>query len=90
MSHPHFSSEEIRRRGREIYERIRRRVETDENIGKLVSIDIETGDYEIGDDASLEAPRRIRARHPDAAIYTARIGYDAAYAIGGVLERIGR
>ena len=88
MSHPRYSSDEISRRGQELYERsIRAQVETEANIGKLVSIDIETGDYAIGDDTSLEAPRQLHARHPGAAVYTLRIGYDAAYALGGVLER---
>ena len=88
MPHPHYSSDEISRRGKELYEQsIRANVETAENIGRLVSIDIETGDYEIGDDGSLEAPRRLHARHPGAAVYTLRIGYNAAYALGGVLER---
>src|SRR5581483_50684 len=67
MPHPRFSSEEIARRGQELYEKsIRAKVETEENIGKLVSIDIETGDYEIGEDNSLEAPRRLHAKHPGA------------------------
>ena len=88
MPHPRFSGEEIGRRGEELYEKsIRAQVETEENIGKLVSIDIETGDYEIGDDTSIDAPLRLHAKHPGAAIYTLRIGYNAAVALGGVLER---
>lgn len=88
MPHPRFASAEVVQRGRELYERqIRPAVEKEENIGKLVSIDIETGDYEIGDDSDLDAPRRLHAKHPGAALYTTRIGYDAAYALGGVLER---
>ena len=51
MPHPRYRSVEITGRGNELYEqRIRRLVETQENHGKIVSIDIETGDYEIGDD----------------------------------------
>lgn len=88
MSHPRFSSEEVVRRGEELYaQRIRDQVETESNIGKLVSIDIETGDYEIGTDDSLDAPHRLHARHPGAAVYTKRIGYNAVYTLGGVLER---
>jgi hypothetical protein len=87
MPHPRYQSGEISRIGHELYEKcIRGKVETEENIGKLISIDIETGDYEIGDDPIVTADR-LFARHPDAAIYGARIGYDAAYAIGGTLER---
>lgn len=51
MPHSRFSSEEIARRGRELYEHtLRDLVETEENIGKIISIDIETGDYEIDAD----------------------------------------
>ena len=88
MPHPRFSSIEISQRGKEIYQqRLRTQVETEENIGKLISIDIETGDYEIGDDKSLAAPHRLHARHPGAALYTLRIGYNAVDSFGGVVER---
>jgi hypothetical protein len=83
-----YTSEEVGRRGRELYERtIRPKVETPENIGKLVSIDIETGDYEIGDDKSHDAASRLHAKHPGAAVWTERIGYNAVYTLGGALER---
>lgn len=89
MGHSRFTNEEIGQRGKALYaQSIRSKVETEENIGKLVVIDIETGDYELSDDRSLEAFRRLNVRHPDAAIYTIRIGYNAVDAIGGVLERI--
>jgi hypothetical protein len=87
MPHPRYPSGEISRIGQELYERqIRPKVEIEENIGKIISIDIETGDYEIGDDPIVTA-RRLFAKHPDAAIYGARIGYDAAFALGGTLNR---
>ena len=88
MSHPPLSDEEICKRGQELYELgIRDKVETEENIGKLVSIDVETGDYEIGDDSSIDAPLRLHARHPGAAVFTLRIGYNAAVSLGGAMER---
>jgi hypothetical protein len=88
MPHPRLSDEEISERGQELYERsIRDKVETEENIGKLLSIDVETGDYEIGDDTSIDAPLRLHARHPGAAVYTLRIGYNAAVSLGGAIER---
>ena len=91
MPHSRFGGDEIERRGREIYERhLREKVETEANIGKIIAIDIETGDYEIDDDV-LEAANRLHAKHPDAALWGERIGYDAAYALGGgVLTRIVR
>jgi hypothetical protein len=87
MGHPRFSLEEIGRRGQELYEQsIRPRVETEGNIGKQIVIDIETGDYEIDDDG-LAASRRLLVKHPGAALYGARIGYNAVYTLGGVLTR---
>jgi len=87
MLHPKISKEEIARRGKDIYEtRIRTQVETVDNIGKLVSIDIETGEYEMGEDLVITS-RRLQAKHADAAIWTERIGFNAVYAIGGTLIR---
>jgi hypothetical protein len=90
MSHSRYSSEEINRRGKELYEQsIRRKVETEDNIGKILSIDIETGDYEIGDDL-LQTGDRLLARHPGAAIYGLRIGHKAVYTLGGATISAGR
>jgi hypothetical protein len=88
MSHVNINDQEIAQRGKEIYEtRIRRAVETGENIGKIVSIDIESADYEIDNDL-LTACRRLQARHENAVLWTERIGFNAVYAVGGTLTRI--
>lgn len=77
---------EIDRRGEELYqERIRALVETPENLGREIVIDVETGDYEIDADG-LSASLRLLARHPNAPLYGVRIGYNAVYTLGGVLE----
>jgi hypothetical protein len=90
MPHPRYSSAEITRRGKELYDqRIRTLVDTKDNLGKIVSIDIETGDYEIGEDL-ISTGDRLFARHPGAALYGARIGYNAVYAVGGSLVRTER
>ena len=90
MPHPHYTGEEIIRRGEEFYEQsIRHQVEVEENIGKIVSIDIETGDYAVDADP-IVAGLQVQARHPQAAIYGKRIGYDAAFALGGTLTRTRR
>jgi hypothetical protein len=87
MPHPRLSGEEITRRGKELYRSsIRTQVETADNIGKMISINIETGEYEIGDDL-LTISRRLQAKQPDAAIWTERIGFNAVYAVGGTLIR---
>jgi hypothetical protein len=87
MSYPKFGTQEIARRGKDLYERsIRAQVETAENIGKIVSINIETGEYEIGDDL-VETSLRLKAKQANAALWGERIGFDAVYAVGGTLVR---
>lgn len=77
-----FTSEQIMERGRAIYaERLRGQLETDENVGKFISIDIGSGDYEIGT-SHLETTDRLFERYPDAVIATLRIGYPATFSRG--------
>jgi hypothetical protein len=73
-------------RAQELYDRLRPEIETPENIGKLIVIDVESGDYEI-DDMGIETSRRLQQRHPNATLYALRIGYKAVETLGGILER---
>ncbi len=71
--------EELWERGDDWYENhIRPVVETKENIGKLIHIDVESGDYEIGSNQeAMEMSKRLIAKHSDAQIIELRIGYPA-------------
>jgi hypothetical protein len=90
MPHPRLSKEEIVQRGEEIYAlRLRDKLETEDNIGKVIVIDVETGNYEM-DDEPMPASRRLRAKHPDAVSYALRIGYDAVWGFGGGPTRVKR
>ena len=52
MGHPRYRGEEVCRRGREIYKSsIRAHIDEQANRGKPLIIDIETGDYEMGQTA---------------------------------------
>ena len=75
-------------RAQELYDRLRADVEKPENIGKLIVMDVESGDYEI-DHQGIESSRRLQSRHPEATLYALRIGYTAVEALGGILERTG-
>jgi hypothetical protein len=56
-----YSKEEFAHRGDEIYEsQIRTQVETDNN-GKIVAIDIETGNFELADD-TMTATQKLLDR----------------------------
>ena len=75
--------EEIARLGDEIYERdIRRQVEDDHH-GEIVSIDVDTGMWAIGD-TILDAVDSLRAQRPEAInIWSLRVGHRAAHKFGG-------
>jgi hypothetical protein len=86
MGHSRLSEEKIERLGKELYERsIRSQVETQENLGKICAIDVETGDYHVAEDV-LEAAMPLHAKHTDAAVWGERIGYNAVYALSGFAE----
>ena len=83
-----LSHEEVARRATQVYESsIRQQVEVDENIGKMVIIDFESGDYEV-DETGLKAARNLSAKHPNALLFGIRIGYNVAASFGGVMERV--
>jgi hypothetical protein len=87
MPYPKLSGEEITKRGKELYEKsICTQIEIAENIGKIISINVETGEYEIGDDLIITS-RKLQTKQADAPIWAGRIGFNAVYAVGGTLIR---
>jgi hypothetical protein len=83
---PRYSKEEFARRGDEIYEtQVRSQVE-EGNHGKIVAIDIETGDFEV-DKSEIAACDRLEARRSDAQIWIVRIGSRHVRRFGGRTRR---
>jgi len=83
---PRYSKEEFARRGDEIYEtQVLPQVE-DGDYGKIVAIDIETGDFEV-DQRETAACDRLESRHPDAQIWIVRIGSRHVRRFGGRTRR---
>ncbi len=68
--------------GDEIYERDIRRQVQDTYHGKIVAIDVNSGDYAIGDTVSA-ASKRLRERLPDADVWSVRVGYPTLRNFGG-------
>jgi hypothetical protein len=46
--------------------------------GKIIAIEVETGDYFLGDSV-IEAVNKVKEKHPDKVFFIARIGYKAVY-----------
>ena len=80
-------SEDVVTIGKAIYERDVLPHVTPEDKGKMVVIDVYSGDYEIDRD-SIAAGLRLKRRHPDAFFYIGRVGYRSAYRMGlRIVER---
>ena len=80
---PTRPSEETARLGDEIYDRdIRQQVESDHD-GEIVTIDVETGKWAVGDDV-IAATDGLRTQRPDAIdVWLLRVGYRALHHFGG-------
>jgi len=83
MNAPTRPEQEIARLGREIYERdIRPLVEAGHH-GEVVAIDVDTGNWAIGDNV-IAATGRLHKKHPGAVnVLSERVGYPALRHFGG-------
>ena len=78
-----FPRRSVASRGKAIYQKKILSLVYPQEKGKIVVIDISSGDYEMdADDA--QALVRLLARRPHARTWTERIGYRAVDSIGGV------
>jgi hypothetical protein len=82
MSYVDYTTDEVVRRGQALYEQAIRPIVEADNQGNYLVIDIETGNYEVGDDYGRLSDR-LHEKHPDAALYAMRIGFPALGRIGG-------
>ncbi len=86
LRQPLYSKEEFAQRGDLIYQtQIRPQIELG-NQGKIVAIDLETGDFEI-DLREIAACNRLEVRHPDAQIWIVRVGSRHVRRFGGRTKR---
>jgi hypothetical protein len=84
MAHSQYSTQEIVRRGEELYNQTLRPLVEAAHRGKFLVVDIDTGDYEIDPDEVVAVERSVQ-KNPDGTRYIKRIGYSAAHRIGGRL-----
>ena len=66
--------------GRAMYEKMRAEMEANE-WGRMVVIDVNSGDYEVADD-DLTATTRLFERRTDALTWGERVGYRAIHYMG--------
>jgi hypothetical protein len=77
-----WTTEEVVKQGLKVYEqRIRSLVETPENIGKMLTLDVETGEYKIGVN-TIEGAIELKKNRPMVRLFTLRIGHDVGVSFG--------
>jgi hypothetical protein len=76
-----YVDEDIARRGNRLYKERIEPLVAKGNRGKYVTLDVETGDWEMGEDI-LALSERLHARDPAARLFTVRVGYPTASRIG--------
>lgn len=80
---PRLSAEETARRGDEIYERDIKPTLSEDQHGRVVAIDVDSGCWAIADSV-LGASDGLRVQRPDAAdVWFLRVGYRALHRFGG-------
>ena len=78
---PRYSKEEFLERGTALYEEQILPTLDENNEGMVVAIDIDTGEFELGDD-TLSALKRLLNRCPDAHTWFVRIGHPVVSRLG--------
>ena len=72
------STKKLAEVGQRIYdERLRKKLEP-RYAGKIVTIEVDSGDYFVGD-TLREAIQKARKRYPEEVFYSVKVGYPAVY-----------
>jgi hypothetical protein len=81
-----YPKEVIVQRGDELFEQTIRVQVVGRPDLDFVAVDIETGDYEVGP-VEIDVTKRLLERHPEAQIFSRRVGFRSAHRIGFVPRR---
>ncbi|NOT61677.1 MAG: hypothetical protein HOP19_15795 [Acidobacteria bacterium] len=76
-----YTDEDILRLGKDMYEREIKPLVPADKEGCVVAIDIQSGEFELAEDA-LTSAKRLHARLPGAVVYVARVGSPGLHRVG--------
>jgi hypothetical protein len=83
-----WTTAEVVAAGKILYEQqIRQVVETPDNMGKMLTLNVETGEYIIGDNPA-ETILKLKQQSPLSRLFTLKIGYRTGVSFGGLTDRI--
>lgn len=82
MPTPQAANGDLAQRAGALYEReLREKLEPLYN-GRLLVVDVDSGDYELADRVVAPAVHRLKARRPDASVFLLRVGHRTAFRVG--------
>lgn len=82
-----WTTEEVVSAGKTLYDKqIRQLVETPDNIGKMLTLNIETGEYSIGDNPAVTI-LKLKQKQPLSRLFTLKIGYHTGVSFGGLNDQ---
>ncbi len=79
------NTQEIARKGEEIYQKELKEKLEKEYIGKFVAIEVESGEYFLGE-TQMEATTKARKKFPDKITYLVKIGFPAVITMSNRLS----
>ena len=77
-THPVWGAKRLAQAGQQMYEKHLRRKLEPRHMGKIVAIDVRSGDYFIGDTLH-EATQKAREKYPESVFYAVKVGFPAVY-----------
>ncbi len=80
MVHTRSPKDETFEKAKQLYENVIKHELSDDQLGMYLAIDVNSGDYEIGE-KSIDIPRTLRARRPNARIFAMLHG---SYSVGSI------
>ena len=76
----HMDTEEIAKRGENIYRKSLKKKLEKHHRGEIVAVDVESGDYFFGKTV-IEAVERGRKKYPNRIFHAVRVGYRAVHSV---------
>lgn len=81
MERPRYTKEEHARRARELYEREIQAKLSEQDIGRILALDVDSGEFVLGDRV-LDVCDKLYAIRPQAQPFVFRVGYAGVHRFG--------
>jgi hypothetical protein len=87
MTNESLTPEQVAVKGERIYQEKLKTVLEPSEIGKFVAIEVESGDYFVGE-SIIDAIQQARAKYPDKLVHTIKVGYEGVFKMGSYSRKL--